>query len=58
MPEVLSPLAEANLPKMQKAPSATPKRRMASVLDAVMESTKALTPAPIKESCRSCQGLG
>jgi hypothetical protein len=51
IPEILSPQAEANLPKMQKAPAATPKRRrMASVLDAVMETTKALTPAPIKEA--------
>jgi hypothetical protein len=50
MPEILSPPAEANLPKMQKAPAATPKRRrMASMLDAVMETTKALTPAPIKK---------
>jgi hypothetical protein len=50
MPEILSPPAEANLPKMQKGPTATPKRRrMASVLDAVMETTKALTPAPIKK---------
>jgi hypothetical protein len=49
MPEILSPPAEANLSKMQKAPAATPKRRMASVLDAVMETTKVLTPAPIKK---------
>jgi Tfp pilus assembly major pilin PilA len=50
MPEILSPSAEAKLPKVQKAPAATPKRRrMASVLDAVMETTKALTPAPIKK---------
>jgi hypothetical protein len=50
MPEILSPPTEAELPKVQKAPAATPKRRrMASVLDAVMETTKALTPAPIKK---------
>jgi hypothetical protein len=50
MPEILSPPAEANLPKMQKGPAATPKRRrMASVLDAVMETTKSLSPAPIKK---------
>jgi hypothetical protein len=50
MPEILSLPAEADLLKMQKAPAATPKRRrMASVLDAVMETTKALTPAPIKK---------
>jgi hypothetical protein len=35
---------------MQKATAATPKRRrMASVLDAVMETTKALTPTPTKK---------
>jgi hypothetical protein len=35
---------------MTKAPATTPKRRrMASVLDAVMETTKALTPAPTKK---------
>jgi hypothetical protein len=46
MPEILSPPAEVELPKVQKAPAATPKRmRMASVLDAVMETTKSLTPA-------------
>jgi hypothetical protein len=30
---------------------------MASVLDAVMESTRVLTPAPTKKGCRSCYGL-
>jgi hypothetical protein len=50
MPEILSPPAGAELPKVQKAAAATPKRRrMASVLDAVMETTKALTPAPTKK---------
>jgi hypothetical protein len=38
------------LPKASKAPANTPKRRrMASVLDAVMESTRALTPVPAKK---------
>jgi hypothetical protein len=50
MPMILSPPAEAELPKTTKAPATTPKRwRMASVLDVVKETTKALTPAPIKE---------
>jgi hypothetical protein len=50
MPEILSPPAEAKLLKVQKAPAATPKRRrMASVLDAVLETTKALSPAPTKK---------
>jgi hypothetical protein len=42
-----SPPVEAELSKVTKAPATTPKRRrMASVLDAVMETTKALAPAP------------
>jgi hypothetical protein len=50
MPEILSPPAEAKLSKVQKAPATTPKRRrMASVLDAVMETTKALSPTPTKK---------
>jgi hypothetical protein len=49
MPEILNPSTEADLPKMQKIPATTPKRRrMASVLDAVIETTKALSPAPKK----------
>jgi hypothetical protein len=44
--EVSSPFQETEVPKIAKIASVTPKRRrMASVLDAVMESTKALTPA-------------
>jgi hypothetical protein len=44
-PKFLSSLQEAGLPKVQKIASITPKRRrMTSVLDAVMESTKVLTP--------------
>jgi hypothetical protein len=50
MPEILSSPAEAKLSKVQKAPMATPKRRMASVLDAVLETTKALSPAPSKKT--------
>jgi hypothetical protein len=43
LPEILSPLVEAELPKGAKAPATTPKRRrMASVLDVVMETTRAL----------------
>jgi hypothetical protein len=49
LPEILSLPVEAELLKVAKAPATTPKRRrMASVLDAVME-TRALTPAPIKK---------
>jgi hypothetical protein len=46
MPEILSTLSKAELPKVPKAPATTLKRRMANVLDAVMETTKAFTPAP------------
>jgi hypothetical protein len=46
--KILSSLQEAKLPKVQKVASITPKRRrMASVLDAVMESTKVLTPVSV-----------
>jgi hypothetical protein len=50
LPEILSPPAEAELQKVAKAPATTPKRRrMASMLDAVMETTRALTPSPTKK---------
>jgi hypothetical protein len=46
----MSQPVEAELPKVVKAPTTTPKRRrMASVLDAVAETTRALTPAPVKK---------
>jgi hypothetical protein len=49
VPEIVSPPAEADLSKMQKILPTTPKkRRMASVLDAVIETTKALSPTPKK----------
>jgi hypothetical protein len=49
MPEILSPPAAADLLKMHRAPVVTLKRRrMASVLDAVIETTKALSLAPKK----------
>jgi hypothetical protein len=54
MSKILSPPAEPELPKMTKAPATTPKRRrMVSLLDAVMETTKALTPAPIKKVAKA-----
>jgi hypothetical protein len=50
MPEIMSPPTEAKLPKVQKASAATPKRRrMANVLDAILETTKALNPTPTKK---------
>jgi hypothetical protein len=49
-PKILSPLTEATLPKVQKASTATPKRRrMANVLDAVLETMKVLSPAATKK---------
>jgi hypothetical protein len=45
-PKILSPPQETEPPKVSEIHAITPKRRrMASVLDAVMESTKVLTPA-------------
>jgi hypothetical protein len=56
LPEILSPLAGAELPKVQKTAAATPKRRrMASVLEAVIETTKALTPAPTKKAAEAAK---
>jgi hypothetical protein len=44
--KTVSPPQESELPKVSKVPAITPKRRrMASVLDAVMESSKVQTPA-------------
>jgi hypothetical protein len=51
-PKTLSPPQETELPKVSKIPAVTPKRRrMASILDAVMESTKVLTPASVEVPC-------
>jgi hypothetical protein len=50
MPEILSPPTEVKLPKVQKASAATPKRRrMANVLDVMLETTKALSPSPTRK---------
>jgi hypothetical protein len=49
MPEILSPQTEAKQSKVQKASAATPKRRMANVLDAMLETTMPLSPAPTKK---------
>jgi hypothetical protein len=45
MLEILSPSAEVTMPKIQKGVAATPKRRMANVLD-VLESVKASSSTP------------
>jgi hypothetical protein len=50
MQEILSPPTEATVPKAQKGSTATPKRRrMANVLDVVLETTKTLSPAPTRK---------
>jgi hypothetical protein len=50
MSKNLSPPIEATLPKVQQASAATPKRRrMANVLDVVLEMTKALSPVLTKK---------
>jgi hypothetical protein len=49
MPKILRPLTEAKLPKVQMTSAATPKRRMANVLDAVLKTTKALSPTATKK---------
>jgi hypothetical protein len=51
LPKILSPPAEPELSMVSKAPAITPKRRrMASVLDVVLESTRASTPTPARET--------
>jgi hypothetical protein len=56
MPKILSPPTEAKLSKVQKAFAATPKRRrMANMLDAVLVTTKALSPAPSKKTAEAAK---
>jgi hypothetical protein len=50
LPKIFSLLPELELSKVSKAPAITPKRRMSNMLDAVLESTRASTPAPAKET--------
>jgi hypothetical protein len=51
---MLSPLPEPELPKVSKPPAITSKRRrMASVLDAVLESTRASTPTSANETAEA-----
>jgi hypothetical protein len=54
--EMTGPL-EPELPKVAKTPAITPKRRrMACVLDAVMETTRALTPTSVKKIAEAATG--
>jgi hypothetical protein len=50
MLEILNPPTEATVPKVQMGSATTPKRRrMANMLDVVLETTKTLSPAPIRK---------
>jgi hypothetical protein len=50
MPEILSPSIEATVPKEQKSSATTPKRRrMANVLDVVLETAKTLSSTPSRK---------
>jgi hypothetical protein len=54
VPKILSPPTETKLSKVQKASAATPKRRrMANVLDAMLETMKVLSPAATKKVAES-----
>jgi hypothetical protein len=49
IPEVSSPSTKATAPKTQKSSATTPKRRMANVLDVVLETAKTLNPASARK---------
>jgi hypothetical protein len=54
MPEILSRSTEVTVPKAQKGYVATPKRRrMANVLDVVLETSKTLSPAPSRKIAKA-----
>jgi hypothetical protein len=54
LPKILSLPLEPELPKVSKAPAITPKRkRMASMMDTVLELTRAPTPASAKEAAEA-----
>jgi hypothetical protein len=54
LPKILSLPPEPELPKVSKVPAITPKRRrMASMLDVVLESTRAPNPASAKEASKA-----
>jgi hypothetical protein len=49
MPVIFSPSTEATAPKTQKSTATTPKRRMANVLDVVLETAKSLSCTPSRK---------
>jgi hypothetical protein len=56
MLEILSPSSEVTMPKAQKGSAATPRRRrMANVLDVVLETAKSLSPATLKKIAKASQ---
>jgi hypothetical protein len=58
VPKIMSPPTEVKLPKVQKTSAATPKRRrMANVLDVVLETTKVLSPAATKKVAKATKAL-
>jgi hypothetical protein len=57
MLEILSPSTEVTVPKAQKGSAATPKRRMANVLDVVLETEKTLSPAPSRKITEASKAL-
>jgi hypothetical protein len=58
MLEILSPSTEITVPKAQKGFVATPKRRrMANVLDVVLETAKSLSPAPSGKIAEASKAL-
>jgi hypothetical protein len=48
VPEILSPSSEVSVPKAQKSSATSSKRRMANVLDVMLETTKTLSSTPRK----------
>jgi hypothetical protein len=58
MPEISSPSTETTVPKAQKGSAATPKRRrMANVLDVVLETAKSLSLAPSEKIDEASKAL-
>jgi hypothetical protein len=54
MLEILSPSTEATTPKTQNSSATTPKRRrIANVLDVVLETIKTLNPAPTRKIAKA-----
>jgi hypothetical protein len=58
MPKILSPPTETTLPRVQMGSVVTPKRRrMANVLDVVLETTKTLSPSPTRKVVEASKAL-